>query len=220
MTVNQPLAVLLDFDGTLTVLDVGQLVMHEFAEPGWHSSGGVADASFREHLERECETLPSSRTGEIKRFAIQRAEARAGAVELVQYCVTRSIPVEIVSGGLSNYIEPLLKHFGIPSIPISSLTADFSRGERAVTTYADGVVICDDSGACKCARVRHHKAAGRTVVFAGDGTSDFCVAKEADILFARRTLADHCLSRDIPFTPFDSLQPVLDAIQAQYPPDR
>jgi 2-hydroxy-3-keto-5-methylthiopentenyl-1-phosphate phosphatase len=217
--VSGELAVLLDFDGTLTVLDVGQLVMHEFAEPGWHSSGGVKDASFREHLERECETLPSNRADEIERFAIQRAEARAGAVELVQYCVDNSIPVEIVSGGLSNYIEPLLKHFGIPAIPISSLTADFSQGTRAVTTYPDGVVMCDDAGACKCARVRLHKAAGRTVIYAGDGTSDFCVAREADMLFARRTLADYCRERDIPFTPFDSLQPVLDAVQSQYPAD-
>jgi 2,3-diketo-5-methylthio-1-phosphopentane phosphatase len=206
---------LLDFDGTLTVLDVGQMVMHEFAESEWHASEGVEYASFREHLEQECETLPSRQAEEIERFALQHAEARAGAVELVQYCVDNSIPVEIVSGGLSNYIEPLLKHFGIPAIPISSLTADFSQGPRAVTTYPEGVVMCDDSGACKCARVRHHKSAGRTVLFAGDGTSDFCVAKEADVLFARRTLADHCRSAGIPFTPFDSLQPVLDAVQAQ-----
>lgn len=217
MTADSPIAVLLDFDGTLTKVDVGHMIMDQFGEPDWESieEGWPGNgASFRELLEREYEMLPSDREADITGFAIRRAEVREGAVELVRYCVDRSIPVEIVSGGLSNYIDPLLKHFGIPGIPVNSLTADFTQGSRAVTIYPDGVVMCDDSGACKCARVRVHQAAGRTVVFAGDGASDFCVAKDADVLFARRTLATHCRSAGIPFTPFESFEPVLQAVKS------
>ena len=216
MSANSPLAVLLDFDGTLTNVDVGHMIMDEFAVPDWESieSGWPGNgASFRGLLEREYALLPSNRERDIERFARHRAEVRMGAVELVRFCVDNGIAVEIVSGGLSNYIDPLLEHFGIPRVPISSLTADFNQGERAVTTYPEGVVRCDESGACKCARVWHNKEAGRKVVFAGDGASDFCVAKEADVLFARGTLADHCRTTGIPFTPFDSLLPVLDAVR-------
>ncbi len=210
------IAVLLDFDGTLTNVDVGHMIMDEFATPewmsierGWPENG----AEFRILLEREYELLPSEQECDIERFALEHAEVRKGAVELIRYCLDWSIPVEIVSGGLSNYIDPLLEHFGIPRIPVTSLTADFGQGDRAVTTYPDGVVMCNDAGACKCARVRVHQDAERTVVFAGDGASDFCVAKEVDVLFARRSLATHCRSTGIPFTPFESLQPVLEFVK-------
>jgi 2-hydroxy-3-keto-5-methylthiopentenyl-1-phosphate phosphatase len=216
MTTNTPIAVLLDFDGTLTNVDVGHMIMDEFAAPDWESieEGWPENgASFRELLEREYALLPSDRERDIEQFARNRAQVRMGAVELVRFCVENGIAVEIVSGGLTNYIDPLLEHFGIPRVPVSALTGDFGHGEHMVTTYPKGVVICEESGACKCARVWHNKEAGRKVVFAGDGASDFCVAKEADVLFARGTLADHCRATGIPFTAFDSLLPVLDAVQ-------
>ena len=34
---NKPLALLVYFDGTITTRDIGDLVVKEFAEPGWES---------------------------------------------------------------------------------------------------------------------------------------------------------------------------------------
>ena len=35
---NQPLAVLIDFDGTITTRDIGDQVVINFAEPGWDAA--------------------------------------------------------------------------------------------------------------------------------------------------------------------------------------
>ena len=43
----------------------------------------------------------------------------------------------------------------------------------------------------------------RGVVFAGDGTSDLCPAREADYVFARDSLAKACTREGISFRPFN-----------------
>jgi len=57
------------------------------------------------------------------------------------------------------------------------------------------------SGHCKCASaVREHNRHHR-VLLIGDGASDFCAAGEADYVFAKHRLVEHCRHAGIPHTP-------------------
>ena len=69
------------------------------------------------------------------------------------------------------------------------------------------------NGVCKCDRVRPHQAAGTTVVYVGDGLSDFCVAEQADVVFARSSLAEFCEREEIAFTPFEDFFDVMDGVK-------
>ena len=64
-------------------------------------------------------------------------------------------------------------------------------------------------GACKCFHAREYADLGFKVVLIGDGSSDMCVAKEADYIFARRKLQSHCEALGVPFFPFDDFRTVL-----------
>ena len=57
-------------------------------------------------------------------------------------------------------------------------------------------------GTCKRNRVLAHQAAGRQVVFIGDGESDRYAAGYADVVFAKHSLAQFCLERGWPFEPW------------------
>jgi 2-hydroxy-3-keto-5-methylthiopentenyl-1-phosphate phosphatase len=46
------------------------------------------------------------------------------------------------------------------------------------------------------------------LVYVGDGRSDFCIAEEADLLFARATLARHCVDHGLAFIPYDNFSDV------------
>ena len=54
-------------------------------------------------------------------------------------------------------------------------------------------------GTCKRKRVLAHRAAGRRVVFIGDGESDRYAAGYSDIVFAKRSLERICLEAGWPF---------------------
>jgi hypothetical protein len=65
-------------------------------------------------------------------------------------------------------------------------------------------------GTCKRERVRAHQAAGRAVVFVGDGTSDRYACAHADVVFAKDSLADWCRREGRPHRTWDRLSEVAD----------
>jgi hypothetical protein len=56
--------------------------------------------------------------------------------------------------------------------------------------------------------VRLHQAAGRAVVFVGDGPSDRYAAHHADVVFAKWSLERWCRSRGIAYLPWERLSDV------------
>ena len=53
---------------------------------------------------------------------------------------------------------------------------------------------------------------GREVVYVGDGYSDRCAARAADIRFARRTLAEHLDREGVGYTWFDDFTTVREEL--------
>jgi hypothetical protein len=64
--------------------------------------------------------------------------------------------------------------------------------------------------------VRLHQAAGRVVVFVGDGTSDRYAAAHADIVFAKESLARICGDAGWPFVEWESFEEIHAEVQAMF----
>ena len=56
------------------------------------------------------------------------------------------------------------------------------------------------------------KDARRRVLLIGDGASDFCVASEADLVFAKHRLIEHCRSAGIAYVPVTGFADALDLL--------
>ena len=52
----------------------------------------------------------------------------------------------------------------------------------------------------------------RRVLLIGDGASDFCVAGEADLVFAKHRLIEHCRSAGIAYVPVTGFADALDLL--------
>ncbi len=213
---SKRLAVLLDFDGTLTQKDLGEQLLEAFSDSQWRGEAAewrAGRVSFKVMNEREFAYLPADKRQEMERYAAEHARLRDGALELVGYCEEKDIPVEIVSGGLDFYIRAVLTKFGLAHLPVLCLKqADFTQGNGVVVSYSDGVVVCETTGACKCSRLWSYQERGYRVLFVGDGSSDRCIAAKADILYARGSLAEFCRDQGVPFTEYKSLNEVADGL--------
>ena len=73
------------------------------------------------------------------------------------------------------------------------------EGRRASVTFPNGNPACFVCGTCKRDRVLAHQAAGRAVVFIGDGESDRYAAGYSDIVWAKRSLVRICIEAGWPF---------------------
>lgn len=208
--------ILCDFDGTVTKNDNMVSIIKEFV-PSFHHNI-VKDIinkeiSIRDGLEQLFATISSSKKEEITSFVLNTIEFRDGFSEFIEYTNKEELDFYIVSGGLDFFVEPTLANF-VPSHHIYCASADFSME----TMHINWVHECDDQcssacGVCKPTVLRKLPTANEKIIVIGDSVTDFELAKQADIVFARDILAAKCTELNIPFTPFETFYDILLAFQ-------
>jgi len=197
-----PIAVLVDYDGTIATTDVADEILYRFiGEQYWadDEAYGAGLVGSRTLYQSEVKLLP----GDAARV-VELADAQPldlAFASFARYALALEIPVEVVSDGFGFYIEPALRRLGAPPVPVISARTTFDGG-RADMTFPNGHPDCLVCGTCKRQRVLAHQAAGRTVVLVGDGESDRYAAAYSDIVFAKRTLIDLCRGEGWAFTPW------------------
>ena len=217
VTKNQPLAVLVDFDGTITVRDIGDQVVINFAEPGWAEALDqyrAGELNVRELWSFEIGLLRREREAEAVAHSIEIAEIRDGFGEFVEYCKSHEIPVEVVSSGMHFYVDAILGASGFDDLPRARPTVEYDEHGFGVIVMAKGLRDCGMTVMCKCDRVWRLRRRGFRVMFVGDGVSDACVVSQADIVLATSNLRAVCEAKGIDHAPFETFHDVLDVIKA------
>jgi 2,3-diketo-5-methylthio-1-phosphopentane phosphatase len=205
------LSILLDFDGTITMRDMGDVILDEFGlpgEPGLDDRYRRGEIGLRELWSIEVKRLQESRLDEMTEFARSDATVRPGLAELIAYCESSRIPVEVASSGLTFYILAVLEKAGLGHLPVASPALTFDGAGLGAMTFEDGIRDCSMTAMCKCERVWRQRRLGRSVLFVGDGASDNCAASQADHLMARDALARFCDRSGLAYEPFESFHDV------------
>jgi 2-hydroxy-3-keto-5-methylthiopentenyl-1-phosphate phosphatase len=197
-----PLAILVDYDGTIALTDVSDAVMAEHATDSGEQMAARYDAGLigsRRFWDWETNLIRAE--GDALLATAARQPHDPGFVPFVRRAQAAGIPVEVVSDGLGFFIAPAMERLGLPELPIVTARTSFAGG-RATISYPSGHPSCRVCGTCKRQRVQAHQAAGRAVVFIGDGESDRYAAGYADIVFAKRLLVPICVANGWPFEPW------------------
>ena len=59
---------------------------------------------------------------------------------------------------------------------------------------------------------------GRQIAYVGDGWSDRCAAKAADLVFARASLAQHLAEEGVDYVPFEDITDVREGLRSYLAP--
>jgi 2-hydroxy-3-keto-5-methylthiopentenyl-1-phosphate phosphatase len=218
-----PLAILVDYDGTIALTDVGDTLMAEFVPGEWEAEAAAYDAGHigsRRLMDREVVLMPPDPVGLLATAAAQPHDG--GFVPFVARARAAGIPVEVVSDGFGFFIAPALARLGVADVPVVTAAMTFDPPAPPRIAYPNGHPRCFVCGTCKRARVLAHQAAGRAVVFIGDGESDRYAAAYADVVFAKRSLVPFMIAGDRPFrrwTEFGEIEAWLAAIVAAWRAD-
>lgn len=204
-----------DFDGTVFRRDVGYTMFNHFSQgrndvliPDWKSGR----LSTRECLLAEAAMVTISEH-ELEPF-LDQFEVDPGFERFVQWCESRDIELIIASDGIDIYIKYLLARHGWSHLPLLANKGVLEKGKLSVTFPFDNAQ-CERCGNCKGERIREFRRSGRAkgpVLFVGDGFSDLCGAKEADIVFAKKDLELYCQSKKIPYHVYDTFDDVIGKV--------
>ncbi len=201
-----------DFDGTISVNDIGDAMFEHFGSKEECCSvfdlyrSGVITA--RECWKRGCATVPSITESEIISFALEHAIDH-WFHDFVSYCSGAGIRVVIVSDGFDSYIKPVLKREGLEWLPRFTNMLQFNSDGSMEPVFPHTDATCDRCANCKRNHVLTNSSDNHVIVYVGDGYSDRCPAGFADIVFAKNSLVNFCEANNITFHRFETFGDVL-----------
>jgi 2-hydroxy-3-keto-5-methylthiopentenyl-1-phosphate phosphatase len=196
----------LDWDGTCTVVDTLWLVLERFGDYDVFRRAGEqlmrGEISYRELMELEFSTVKDAEPGVVNAWLADQARIRPGLHELVE----RHEPL-VLSSGFEELIRPLLAREGIEVELVANRIDPQPGGWRVIWNRRQPCEVCGDW--CKRGGLPEGP-----FVYVGDGYSDRCPALAAERIFARAGLAEYLDAQGRPYEPFDDLHDVLRALEA------
>lgn len=211
---------LVDFDGTISCRDTTDAVLQRFAAPGWEEIEAEWEAGLigsRECMERQVALLRVS--PDVLDTFVASLEIDWGFASFVRLCQRHGVPVTVVSDGLDRTIHTRMGRAGLGHLPVvaNHLESIGADRWRMTSPHAAPGGACG-SGTCKC-RIASNLSRPLTLLV-GDGRSDFCLAGDADLVFAKKSLIAHCREAGIahhPFADFSEAVSLLEAVLAGEP---
>ncbi len=187
------IALLVDFDGTVTATDSSEEILKEFAVGDWRSLDreGYEGKSTLVRVLREQGLMVREERSTLERFLLDNIEIREGFADLARWCRERGIYLEICSDGFGFAIEILLEKWDLGWIPWTSNRATPTK-EGIILEFPHMREDCPVNANCKCSHLERLMFSHENVIFIGDGMSDMCVARKASTVFARGRLAQFC----------------------------
>jgi 2-hydroxy-3-keto-5-methylthiopentenyl-1-phosphate phosphatase len=201
-------SLILDFDGTLTLVDVGDALCARFAHPSWHDIDlqyARGELSLPE-AQRRMWALFTASESDARAFALEVGVLRPGVDALLDRAEALGYALRLASGGFEFYIRAILGPERLARF--ASIHANGARfsGSSMEPLFARGLE-CERCAVCKGRVVAQ---SGPGAVYVGDGHSDTCAIGKAAHLFAVRDKRLHraALECGAAVTPFDDLAEV------------
>jgi len=203
-----------DFDGTLTVEDMGFYLLDNFAKGDWRQ--WLEDYRDKKITvgEFNSRAFATVRTAKEELLAAIRSETRLreGFSELVAYCREKDFRIAIVSNGVDFYINSILADAGLGDVEAHAATSRFHPGGLTVQYIGpDDIPLNDDF---KAAYTRFFLKEGYKVAYVGNGPSDANPASLSQHVFARDGLLEYCKEKNLPCQPFNDMHDVIKGLES------
>jgi 2-hydroxy-3-keto-5-methylthiopentenyl-1-phosphate phosphatase len=202
-------SVFLDFDGTISTVDVGVHLLTRAAPDQWRE----IDEQFRRGVidSRECILdewdLVQGDEGTLRAIAAEVA-LDPGVGPLVDALRAAGAELTVVSDGFGFYVDDAVRPFGLRTL---TNAVDFST-RRLEFPNEDRCCPCASCGTCKQAPIKDAQHRGQSTMLIGDGASDRKAALLADVVFAKDALATWCDAFGVDYFPFQTLDDVHRAL--------
>lgn len=201
-----------DFDGTITKHDTVNTFFERFASPDWLEFENLwiqGKITSRENAVRQVRLLRNISLDDLEDY-IDSIELNEFFLEFLEYIKAKNIKLTILSDGFDLFIQKTLEKYRISDIEFyaNHLIYEDNNFNIEFPNYNSECII--GAGMCKCSKVKQNH-----FCYIGDGTSDLCVAKKADILFATKKLHQFCEEKSIKHYPFQNFRDIMNVLKKE-----
>jgi len=211
-----------DFDGTISVEDVGLAVITALGDPrAWdlEYQWRRGEIDSRQCLLGQWGLLNWPEDRLLAFF--DSLPLDEGFRELWELTLARNARLLILSDGLDLYLDRMLSRLGYAAcdgeavlstdfgscVPRFANHAEYRQG-RLVLSFPYSSEACPDCANCKLLHLTRLRPHFRRVIYIGDGHSDRCPARHATTVFAKSHLAQILAAEGVPYREFENLSQV------------
>jgi 2-hydroxy-3-keto-5-methylthiopentenyl-1-phosphate phosphatase len=204
------LLAILDYDGTATTRECNEVVLQQLVGDAWRPFEDEVRAGRMSHavcFDRQIGLVEAPRA-ELLGAMTAAAEPAPGLGEFLSAVRDGGGRATVVSAGFHEVIEAFWRRNGLPPVELAAselVGAGQAGGPPYTVAYSPRLEDCPRCGpaSCKAAVLRALRRPGDVVWVFGDGASDLCPAREADLVFARGHLAELSAAEGLPWRGLD-----------------
>ncbi|HEX7574345.1 MAG TPA: MtnX-like HAD-IB family phosphatase [Bacteroidota bacterium] len=210
------LRLFVDFDGTITRGDVGNIFFRTFGGSACDELVGrfrAGEITARECFLGEAKAMGRVSSGDLQEL-VDAQEIDPSFRDLVAFCRVREVDLLIVSDGLDYYIRRILGRNGCADVPfvsnVATLVSSGGDGRMEVSVaFPHSDAGCDRCACCKRNIMLMASSEEDIIAYVGEGFSDRCPVRYADIVFAKDVLQTYCQNENISYFPYETFDDVV-----------
>lgn len=209
--IKRDIKLFVDFDGTITVKDIGEEIFREFGETEMVNNI-IKDLlndkiSSRQCWDELCKAVPPIKKRELNDF-IDKLDIDPAFIPFVEFCNDNKIELIVLSDGFDYYIDRIFSKTGLSGLKYYSnklfvdengiLTAEYPHYDAGSPTSAN----------CKKNHIINQSSDNDYTIYIGDGNSDKEAVQYCDFIFAKNGLLKFCSKEKIGFYPFSNFEDI------------
>jgi 2,3-diketo-5-methylthio-1-phosphopentane phosphatase len=199
-----------DFDGTITEEDCIDKLLSLYADDKWENieedwKNGLIGS--KDCLEQQIKCITDISSIQLNEF-IKNIKIDKYFHEFISQIKENNIEFHIVSDGFSLFINDILTNNNIFDVSSFSNYLELANN-KLIATFPNSNNNCSSqSGTCKCSVINTMNN-NKFKIYIGDGRSDICAIKHADLIFAKEGLAKYCMENSIKYVEYDNFKDIL-----------
>lgn len=137
-------------------------------------------------------------------------------LRLIRYLDSKKIETIIISDNFDYILNAVLKNKGASNLKVYSNKLEV-RDDRLIPSFPFADKKCGECAHCKKGTIKKHTGRNSMVFYVGDGLSDVCASRIADVIFAKSYLRRYLEEKDIVHIPFNGLKDVYENLKRRLP---
>jgi 2,3-diketo-5-methylthio-1-phosphopentane phosphatase len=214
MSLKRHYVAFFDFDNTITRYDILDDIIARFSptdEWEWLERRWVAGKiGSRECLDGQMRGVRISKK-RLSRY-LSKIKIDPAFKKILKLCDSKKIDRFILSDNFRYIVKGILQANGIHGMRIYCNKLRFS-GDRIVPRFPFLNARCHKCAHCKKSNLVAKAGKSAITIYVGDGLSDICPAKRADIVFAKGRLEKYFRKKGMEYVPFKRLSEVYNHLK-------
>jgi len=211
--------VISDFDGTICTVDVGNKVLSHFTRKKWQDidreyvRGSIGSREAYGRIAPLMAATPVRLTA----YVLKLAKIDPFFAKFYRLAKKKGVDVKIVSDGLDFYIRAIMEKHHLGEIEFYSNTVVFGGDESLSFDFPKANALCGRCGTCKNKILNDHRLMYEKIIYIGNGHSDICPSRYADLVFAKEVLLQKCEEEGTtPYRPFHDFSAIHEYLKRNF----